>query len=64
MRVFVTFSIIIFFWVSLISLPIIEFEALEYDLGKIQEEKGPHKIDFKYSNSGDEPLKIIKIVAG
>jgi len=56
--------IIIFIWISLLSQPIIEFETLEYDFGRIKEEEGPHQIDFKFSNTGDESFRLIDISAG
>ena len=62
-RVFVLI-IILFIWVSLLSLPIIEFETLKYDFGRIKEEEGPHQIDFKFSNTGDEPFRLIDVNAG
>lgn len=48
----------------LLSQPIIEFETLIYDYGRIKEEEGPHKFDFKFSNTGDEPFRIIRVHAG
>ncbi len=50
--------------VILLSQPIIEFETLIYDYGRIKEEEGPHKFDFKFSNTGDEPFRIIRVHAG
>jgi len=48
----------------LLAQPIIEFETLIYDFGRIKEEAGPHKVDFKFSNTGDEPFRILKVKAG
>lgn len=48
----------------LLSQPIIEFETLIYDYGRIKEEEGPHKFDFKFSNTGDEPFRLIRVKAG
>ena len=48
----------------LLSQPIIEFETLIYDFGRIKEEEGPHKVDFKFSNTGDEPFRLIEVKAG
>ncbi len=51
-------------WVSVFAKPMIEFEALEHDFGRILEEAGPHKVDFKFTNTGDEPFQLIKGKAG
>ena len=48
----------------LLSQPIIEFETLIYDYGRIKEEEGPHKFDFKFCNTGDEPFRLISVKAG
>ena len=48
----------------LLSKPIIEFESLEHDFGRILEEAGPHKVDFKFTNTGDEPFHLVKVKAG
>lgn len=48
----------------LLSQPIIKFETLEYDFGRIREEAGPYEIDFKFSNTGDKPFHLIKVKAG
>jgi len=51
-------------FVMLLSKPIIKFETLEYNLGKIKEEDGLHQVDFKYTNTGDEPFHLIRVKAG
>ena len=59
--------IIVFFLLTaviLLSQPIIEFETLVYDFGRIKEEEGPHKVDFKFSNTGNESFRIINVHAG
>jgi hypothetical protein len=48
----------------LLSQPKIEFETMEYDLGRIREEAGPYEVDFKFSNTGDKPFRLIKAKAG
>ena len=50
--------------VLLLSQPIIEFETLVYDFGRIKEEEGPHGFDFKFSNTGDESFRLIRVKAG
>jgi len=50
--------------VILLSKPIIEFETLEYDYGRIKEEGGPHQVIYKFSNIGNEPFTILNVSAG
>ncbi len=49
---------------SLFAEPKIEFETFEHDFGEIKEENGPYLIDFYFTNTGDDPLKLIKVKAG
>jgi len=49
--------------VSLYSSPKITFEKEVHNFGDIKEEGGPYEYDFIFSNTGDEPLKIIKVKA-
>ena len=56
--------ILLFVCVLLLSQPIIEFETLEYDFGRIKEEEGPHKVDFEFSNTGDESFHLLDVKAG
>ncbi len=51
-------------WRLLLPQPILEFETLKLDIGRIKEEEGPHEIIFNYSNKGDEPFRLIDINAG
>ena len=37
----------------------IKFEKTTYDFGNIKEDGGPQSVEFKFTNSGEEPLKII-----
>ena len=60
----IAFILIMFIWVLLVSQPIIEFETLEYDFGRIKEEEGPHQIDFNFSNTGDESFRLLNVKAG
>lgn len=62
-RLFVIF-ILLSIWMVLLSKPKIEFETLEYDFGRIREEASPCEFDFKFSNTGDEPFRLIKVKAG
>jgi len=64
MKRVIALIIMLCIWVLLLTKPIIEFETLEYDFGKIKEEEGPHQVDFKFSNTGDEPLKLLDVNAG
>ncbi len=64
MKKIILIVILLFTAVLLLSQPIIEFETLLYDYGRIKEEEGPHKVDFKFFNTGDEPFRIIKVDAG
>jgi len=60
----IAFILIMFIWVLLVSQPIIEFETLKYDFGRIKEEGGPHQIDFKFSNTGDKSFRLLNVKAG
>jgi hypothetical protein len=60
----IAFIIISCIWALLLAKPVIKFETLEYDFGKIKEEASPHLVDFKFTNIGDEPLKLLDIDAG
>jgi len=64
MKKIISIVILLFATVLLLSQPIIEFETLVYDYGRIKEEAGPHEVDFKFVNTGDEPFRIIKVTAG
>jgi len=48
----------------LMSQPIIEFEKLEHNFGRIKEEAGPHEVEFTFTNTGDEPFRLINVKAG
>ncbi|RLC48273.1 MAG: hypothetical protein DRI23_10570 [Candidatus Cloacimonadota bacterium] len=56
--------IIIFLCTLLFSKPVIEFETLEHDFGRIKEEAGPYEVDFNFTNTGDEPFHLVKVKAG
>ncbi|MCK5051829.1 MAG: DUF1573 domain-containing protein [Candidatus Cloacimonetes bacterium] len=64
MKKIIVIIILLFVGVLLLSQPIIEFETLKYDYGRIKEEAGPHKVDFNFFNTGDEPFRILKVTAG
>lgn len=64
MKKIISILILLFAAVLLLSQPIIEFETLVYDYDRIKEEAGPHKVDFKFFNTGDEPFQILKVDAG
>ena len=51
------------FTISLYSSPIIKFENEVHDFGDIEEDEGPYEYEFTFSNTGDEPLKLIKVKA-
>ncbi|MCF7858236.1 MAG: DUF1573 domain-containing protein [Candidatus Cloacimonetes bacterium] len=48
----------------LLSQPMIKFDNLEHDFGRIKEEGGPYNTEFIFTNTGDEPFKLIKVTAG
>ena len=64
MKKIIVIIIMLITWVLLLSQPIIEFETLKYDFGKIKEEAGPHEFDFKFVNTGNESFRIINVKAG
>jgi len=47
----------------LIAKPVITFNQLTHDFGVINEEDGTVTHKFTFTNSGDEPLKLIKVKA-
>jgi len=49
---------------SLFAQPKIEFDTMTHEFGDIKEDEGPYEIDFNFTNTGDEPLKLIKVKAG
>ena len=42
----------------------ISFKNEVHKFGTIKEEDGPYEVDFNFTNTGDEPLKLIKVKAG
>ena len=64
MKRLLTVVLILSFALLLFSKPMMKFETLEYDFGDIKEGDGPYEHDYVFSNTGDEPLKIIKVKAG
>ena len=58
--------LLLIFFISIISLyssPVISFEKEVHDFGDIEEAEGPYEYEFTFSNTGDEPLKLIKVKA-
>ena len=47
----------------LVAQPKVEWEAVSHDFGNIQEQDGDVTIDFKFSNTGDKPLMILRCQA-
>jgi hypothetical protein len=43
---------------------VITFDNLIHDYGKIEEDEGPYKYIFHFTNTGDEPFKLVKVKAG
>jgi hypothetical protein len=64
MKRIIIITILLVAGVLLISQPIVEFETLKYDFGKIKEEAGPHEFDFKFINTGNESFRLINVKAG
>ena len=64
MKKIITVIFLLFICALLQSQPIIEFETLEFDFGRIKEEEGPHQIDFNFSNTGDELFRLLNVKAG
>ena len=42
----------------------IKFENLIYDYGELIEDEGPYEHIFHFTNTGDEPFKLVKVKAG
>lgn len=63
MKKILIFLIFFILTISLYSSPIITFEEKVHDFGNIKENKGPYEYEFTFSNTGDEPLKLIKVKA-
>ncbi|MCF7858238.1 MAG: DUF1573 domain-containing protein [Candidatus Cloacimonetes bacterium] len=64
MKKILIITVILLITVILISKPIIEFETMHYDFGKIKEAGGPHKFNFKFTNTGDELFRVLDVKAG
>jgi len=47
----------------LMALPEITFNEMEHDFVTIKEEDGPVEYKFEFTNTGDEPLKLIRVKA-
>jgi len=62
-KLFLLWLIFFVIVVSLYSSQKITFEKEVHDFGDIKEEGGPYEYNFIFSNTGDEPLKIIKVKA-
>lgn len=63
MKIAIIIVLILLSFVLLFSKPIIKFDALEHDFGNIKEDGGPYEYEFIFLNTGDEPLKLIKVKA-
>ena len=64
MRTFVfTFLMLSVFVVSAQQVQVIAFEEPSHDFGLIEEANGPAEFDFKFKNTGTEPLKIVNVRA-
>ena len=64
MKKIIIIVILLFVGVLILAQPIIEFETLVYDFGRIKEEAGPYNVDFKFSNTGDESFRLTKVKTG
>ena len=61
-------KIILIIILSLLALilaaePIIEFNQIKHDFGDIKEEDGSVTHDFIFTNTGNEPLTLVKVKA-
>ena len=58
----ILFLIFVLMLVNLLNaLPVISFKETEHDFGTVKEEAGPLEHKFVFTNTGDEPLKLIKV---
>ena len=64
MKRIIVIAILLITGVLVCSQPIIEFETLKYDFGKIKEEAGPHEFDFSFINTGDVSCHLTNVKAG
>ena len=51
----------LFLGTLMFSLPEISFDTMEHDFGQIKEGGGKVHYTFEFTNTGDEPLKIVKV---
>ena len=42
----------------------ITFDNLNHDYGEMEEDGGPYECTFHFTNTGDEPFKVVKVKAG
>lgn len=59
----ITFLMFGFFAASAQQVKTITFEEPAHDFGLIEEANGPAEFDFKFKNTGSEPLKIVNVRA-
>jgi len=45
------------------ATPVIKFDQDQHNFGEIKEEDGKVQHEFHFQNTGDEPLKIVKVKA-
>jgi hypothetical protein len=63
-KISTVFLIIIFFSASFVSAqlgPKIKFDSKKHDYGTIKEDDGPVKCTFRFTNTGDLPLKLTNV---
>lgn len=46
------------------AAPGIKFDSAKHDFGNIRADGGPVKVDYTFTNTGDEPLIIISVTNG
>jgi hypothetical protein len=64
MRLTVVFTFLTFLTLQLVAqTTTIKFEETTFDFGSINEEKGPVSHEFKFTNTGSEPLVITEVRA-
>ena len=64
MKKIVILIILISLSILLLAKAEITFDNLVHDYGEIAEDDGPYKHEYHFTNTGDEPFKLVKVKAG
>ena len=61
MKKFFLIIFLLILWNFIFAAPQITFDTMKHDFGTLKEEGGKAKFTFHFTNTGDEPLKILRV---